>query len=261
MASHVAWPRPRAFVPHCASCSPTLRSGVHLWLPDDVYPEYWKIAAECQLSSHPWNTLPTPQFTSLDTCPRRAALLLPYPLTPLGRYLFHTERDQLNNWLRRSAERCLILDTVYLFDSRLDATIREFFRHRQTFVLHSLAKAWLLPDSLGVIASPIGHAVSILSAGCELRSESLGLACRALRERRDLPGKLGTIFNNAWSNSAERLRKASPAWEPPATGYFSVIDVPFEELLDKHGILGVPASVFGSRRDDLTVLSCLFNAV
>jgi len=39
--------------------------------------------------------------------------------------------------------------------------------------------------------------------------------------------------------------------------YFAVIEEPFEEIL-KCNILGVPASVFGSARDDLTIVTGLF---
>jgi hypothetical protein len=35
--------------------------------------------------------------------------------------------------------------------------------------------------------------------------------------------------------------------------------VPFETLLQDHGILSIPASVFGSEAEDLSVISCLYD--
>lgn len=237
------------------------QAGFDLWLPEDVYPQYAVIAKQCRLSSRCWVTLPEPILSALEAASNRAALLLPYPLTPLGRYLRPDEIHRLEKWLAEGSERWLILDTAYLFESRLDATLVRFIKQGRTLLVHSLAKAWLLPDTLGILVAPSEQA-SFLS--CEthgLSADALARACSALRECPALPDNLSTIFKNAWSNCEHRLLQASIKWHSPETGYFSIIDVGFDQLLDEQNILGVPASVFGSSRDDLTVLSCLHDAV
>jgi len=60
-----------------------------------------------------------------------------------------------------------------------------------------------------------------------------------------------------WQRLAPRIRMVAPDWQPPLTGYFSIINVPFNRLLDAHDILSVPASVFGAPNDDFSILTCL----
>jgi hypothetical protein len=64
-------------------------------------------------------------------------------------------------------------------------------------------------------------------------------------------------FGLEWQRLAPRIRVTSPDWQPPVSGYFSVLSVAFERLLNEHGILAVPATVFGSSRNDLSVITCL----
>ena len=78
-----------------------------------------------------------------------------------------------------------------------------------------------------------------------------------LEGRPDLPRMQQEAFDREWRRLAPCLRSTSPDWQRPATGYFSVVSAPFMRLLEEHGILSVPATAFGSRRNDLSIVTCL----
>jgi hypothetical protein len=84
---------------------------------------------------------------------------------------------------------------------------------------------------------------------------------RVLRAQPNLPSTLQRNFDREWCRLLPRITCAAPHWQPPKTGYFSVIDVSFEDLVQNHRILAVPASVFGSARLDLSVITCLHDLV
>lgn len=230
--------------------------GYDLWLPEDVYPEYWNLADEVGLCRHPFVTLPTPHFGPLDNMPATAALLLPQPLMPLGRYLSIDEVEVVRSLLLQNPRRRLILDAVYHFDNRLDPATRSLWQAGQTYVVHSLAKSWLLPNTLGVVLTPPGEAESMPTE--PLADDIAGRAIEALRRFPAMPQQVEAVLRRQWGALTDRIRAAVPGWEPPSTGYFSLVAAPFEYLLQRHDILAVPASVFGSRREDLSVISCLY---
>ena len=65
------------------------------------------------------------------------------------------------------------------------------------------------------------------------------------------------LFVEEWLRLTPQIRRVDPFWQPPSNGYFSVMQIPFTELFEAWSILSVPASVFGSARDDLSIISCL----
>jgi hypothetical protein len=64
-------------------------------------------------------------------------------------------------------------------------------------------------------------------------------------------------FSSEWLRLMPEIRRVKLDWEPPTSGYFSVIGLPFTILLHEHGILSVPATVFGAATDELSVVTCL----
>ncbi|RYG74600.1 hypothetical protein EON80_02280 [bacterium] len=40
-------------------------------------------------------------------------------------------------------------------------------------------------------------------------------------------------------------------------GYLTILPVPWGQMLEQHEVLAIPASIFGSSRDDICVLSTL----
>jgi hypothetical protein len=233
-------------------------SGRDLWLPADVYPEYGNLAAEAGLRCHSLITLPELDLAPLSAAGPRSALLLPQPLAPLGRSLTADEGSFLHAWLGEAPERRLVLDTVYHFVSSLDPLARSLCDGGQTYLLHSIAKGWLLPDTLGVLLLPPREA-PLKERTSAPDPVAAGRAIHALRSRPQMPVEVEATFRRQWAALAGRIRAAVPGWQPPATGYFSVVPVPFTELLQRHQALAVPASVFGSARADLSILSCLYS--
>lgn len=89
----------------------------------------------------------------------------------------------------------------------------------------------------------------------------LGRAVAILERRPELPRLQQAAFRREWARIAPALRAAAPAWQPPETGYFALVDRDPAALLAEHGVLVVPASVFGSARRDLCIVTCLHDLV
>jgi aspartate/methionine/tyrosine aminotransferase len=232
--------------------------GYEAWLPEDVYPVYGELAGEQGLTCKTFVTYPRLLFASRDVPAPRSFILLPSPLSPAGRRLTAVEVAMLQHWLRQDAAGRVILDAVYHFDNRIEQAALALWESGRAFVIHSLAKAWLAPETLGTVLTPtdaVDDLSSLLSPPCP---ESLRTAHHCLRERPDVPRVLQQGFDHRWRTLAPTIRAVVPAWTPPETGYFSTLPLPFEELLERHNWLTVPASVFGSRRADCSVVTCLY---
>ncbi|HLJ89369.1 MAG TPA: aminotransferase class I/II-fold pyridoxal phosphate-dependent enzyme [Candidatus Angelobacter sp.] len=232
-----------------------------LWLPLDVYPVYWDLARRANLQCEALTTLPQPDWEFLKKSGEKAALLLPVPLSPLGRQLMDGEAETILRWLRQSPDRILIVDAVYTFDfdsgrSLLDLLLQN---EKQCIVLWSCAKSWLAPGCLGLGAVPRRLSQTLQGHVATPTPTNLSKIHAVLRERPQLCRLQQEAFRREWRRLAPAIRKAAPGWQPPANGYFSVVSVPFATLLNDHGILSIPASVFGSRRNDLSILTCLYD--
>lgn len=237
------------------ACNP----GRSLWLPIDVYPVYWQIAAAAGFAAHGFATLPDLDLALTDD--PRSILVLPIPLTPAGRLLRSAERDHLQRWLAAAPERLLVVDAAYAYDhAALAPVLAELLASEQCVVLASCTKPWLCPDALGVAAAPLALAPALRARAGTL-SPNLGRAVAVLECRPELPHLQQAAFRREWARIAPRLRAAVSDWQPPETGYFAVVACDPATLLDRHAILAVPASVFGSPRRDLAVVTCLHDLV
>jgi aspartate/methionine/tyrosine aminotransferase len=225
-----------------------------VWLPDDVYPVYWQLASAAGKLASGYSTLPLLE-SFFDKTSKRAAAVLPIPLSPLGRLPNTGERDAIIGWLEASSERLLIVDAVYTYEfaasnSFIHTLMSEF--SEQCVILWSCAKSWLAPGALG-----IGLLPTRILRQVQTVTESAPSGSQSLRIDASLPLRQQGAFQREWARIACDLQRADPAWQPPETGYFSILKIPFARMLDEHNILSVPASVFGSKRDDLSVVTCL----
>jgi aspartate/methionine/tyrosine aminotransferase len=243
-----------------ATFSHVLKRGEELWLPEDVYPVYWELARCAQLNARPFVTLPQPNWDFLAQTSARSAIVLPIPLSPLGRWPAEGEIAALNRWLLGSRHRFLILDAVYTFNFRASRGIWDSFvmeNSEQCMMLWSCSKSWLMRGLLGLAAVP-GRLASSLEGHAQRPTETdLGKIHGVLTARPDLPRWQQEAFNREWRRLAPDIRSAAPDWQPPAAGYFSIVSAPFATLLDEHDILSVPASVFGTRHNDFSIVTCL----
>lgn len=227
-----------------------------LWLPEDVYPVYWQLASG---APHPFATLPDFDLAFLAQTSARAVVVLPAPITPLGRGLSSDEIATLHAWLRASRERVLIIDAVYTYDFAASRPMVErLLATDQCVMLWSCTKSWLCPEGLGVAAGP---ATIVTRLRYRVRTGSkLARTVAALTHRPELPALQQQAFTREWDRLTPVVRAAEPSWTPPSTGYFSVLPRDHRALLE-HDILAVPASVFGSPRADLSIITCLHDLV
>jgi hypothetical protein len=90
---------------------------------------------------------------------------------------------------------------------------------------------------------------------------ALSTAIHTIECQPDLPLSQQRAFDREWQRLAPVLQSVCPEWNPPPSGYFSVVRAPFQDLLETHDLLAVPASVFGSPREDLSIVTCLHDLI
>ncbi|MBI3288630.1 MAG: hypothetical protein HYZ74_03825 [Elusimicrobia bacterium] len=224
-----------------------------IWLPEDVYPQYWELARKHGLKPRRFQTLLDADLSELDLAGERSWLLLPHPLVPAGRGLRSAEVDRLARWLRDSPGRVLVLDCVYCLDLPVAGALSALLNSGQAVVLHSLSKGWLSPGLLGAAFLP-----EAIAAEFEPPSPQALAQARVRLSSLDAPRRIEETLRRRWRRLAPSIQARFPGWTSPETGYFSVLPAASRELLRSHGWLAIPASVFGSPRDDLSVASCLY---
>jgi histidinol-phosphate/aromatic aminotransferase/cobyric acid decarboxylase-like protein len=229
-----------------------------LWLPDDVYPVYWQLARATGRVTRSFSTLGRGAWAFLTEAGLDAVAVLPVPLSPLGRWLAPKEAAQLEAWLWRAKDRLLVIDAAYTYDFATSrAVLRPLLDSGRCVALWSFSKSWLRPDMLGIARAPQGWAAT-LQGQVELPSANeLAAAITWLGARPDLPSQQAVAFQRQWPRLSETIRAAIPDWQPPTSGYFSTVTISHRTLLADHGILAVPASVFGATDADVSIVSCL----
>jgi len=225
---------------------------VEFLFPRDVYPVYHQILAGYPCSQY--RTFPQWEWDALTTASEhRQVLLLTQPAVPVGRYLNAQETTTVLNWLAADPRRLLIVDAAYAYDPN-HYIYQQLLQSGQCICLFSLSKPWLLPEQWGVAVGP-----REVLAACQLAQGDCSTDwIVTLRPHATLPAQLRTIFAEEWSQLSDAIHQFTPDWQPPESGYYSTINLPFEELLREHNALGVPATVFGSDHTNVTVISCLF---
>ena len=224
------------------------RDGRGLHAPEDVYPVYLEQAAAAGVRLTTFPTVPAPLLPPLGIGRGPEALLVPEPLVPLGRGLSDAEAAHIVSWLGQDDRRIAILDCVYTFGARFTPAAETLLAGGRTVLLHSLAKGFLSPDTAGFA---IGPASILATLEHETSDDGRAAAVHVLAQAADLPEQLARELARRWSHLGEVA--GIPA---PATGYFSVLPVAFDDLLAQ-GRLAVPGSVFGAPRSDWCAVTCL----
>jgi DNA-binding transcriptional MocR family regulator len=228
-----------------------------LWLPEDVYPVYWQSSAH--LPRRGFATVPDVDWSVLDAGGPRDALLLPCPLSPVGRSFSEPEYVRLIDWLSRHPERRLILDGAYSFTPPAHRELEGRLRGGQTISIWSLSKPWLSRGVLGIASVPAAMREQLQSQVTSPEPSQLARASAMIDVAASLPALVAERFASAWARLLPAIGSACPSWTPPETGYFSIVPAAFDDLLATHDLLAIPATVFGSKRKDLSVASCLYD--
>ena len=207
-------------------------------IPEDVYPEYFNLTpmnarvfhyASCRREKF--------DFSEDEFC----ISLIANPLIPEGRYLTKAELLVLDDWLLENNNCWIIFDTVY--DYCLHSLDFEFRSNNIIFV-NSLSKINLTPAASGWALSktklPGFEPVPVLELDQELISAIQNEYARAWK-----------IINNKFYIGKEFN------WQPPSVGYLSLINKNFKLLLSEYNLAAIPASIFGVKGDEFSVISCL----
>ena len=234
-----------------------------LWLPGDVYPVYLELAASAGIKCKSFRTLPKPVLPESQRMSRPEYLLLTNPLKPLGRFLSDDEVAVLRSWLSESRERRVILDCVYDLNAPLHSTTLELWKTGQAVILHSVAKGWLWPKTFGLALFPtISPELSSAFRDDPPDPVQLQLAERLISKESHLPAEIvsrlahrkDALFRQLPSTVVSSLVLKNHEFSPGC--YFFASEMPFEYLLKRYSVVGIPASVFGSDWDG-TILTSL----
>ena len=229
------------------------KSGALLWLPEDVYPVYLELARQAEIEPRLFPTLPKPVLPQDTPLVGTAEyLLIANPWKPLGRYLTGDECTALENWLAAAPERRLLIDCVYDLGSTFHWTTLKLGETGRAILLHSVAKGWLWPRTFGValVGSGDRQLESIFRENSPAQ-EQLLLADKLLSNAGDVPGKVTAALKArkgefmAAMPSTVRAHLLIDADSLADGGYFFPVRIPQTELVRKHRILALPASVFG----------------
>lgn len=240
-----------------------------VWLPNDVYPKYWELARDAGIEPMGYDIIPSRLKDNIDLSfldsitSNNAMIVMPAPLSPLGRYLNSYEKGKLSNWVGwagRTNKRSIVFDMVYSFNEGSgESSIWECMSRENCAALWSCSKSWVQRFAFGVAEVPeewkdaVSSKVSIHDTDHMLRLLSM------MRENEYFPARLQSYFKTEWERLLPEIKKVRPSFKPPDTGYFSILPFSFDKLYKKHDILGIPPSVFGSDRTDITIISCLYD--
>lgn len=234
-------------------------TGAKLWLPQDNYPVYHELAIAAGLSPHRFPTLPEIEWPAAAPSGSDEVLLITHPLKPRNRPLDGQDLKTLLNWLQQSTGRRVLLDCVYTLGSQFDDVTLKLLATGQTLLLHSLTKGWLHPRLFGIALVPEADAADLTPAfrASPPSQENLAFARHLMAEHATLPRQVAQALETAKQRLFGQFpHLAARTLVTGGIGYFFPVRIPWEKLLEE-GVLGLPASTFGSHREDITLLSSL----
>lgn len=220
----------------------------NLIIPGDVYPFYEKSKHSFKYYTLNCNEL----FVDIPD----GVLLVCYPLKPSGRDLTENEWDNLKKFLIKNESNRIIFDTVYLTNFKIPQKILELYETNKVIILHSLSKAYLLPNHFGITLLPNsteGTFIYNLFKKLDKNQGRINISNFYLdSDFRKVSKKIEDhiFFSNG-------LLKYNFKWSLN-NSYLNVIDVDWNELL-KNKILGIPESIFGGLGNK-TIVSSLIDA-
>jgi hypothetical protein len=220
----------------------------NLIIPGDVYPFYEK-------SNHSFKYYTLNNNELFVEIPD-GVLLVCFPLKPSGRDFTEKEWDNLTNFLIRNESNRIIFDTVYLTNFKIPNEILKLYETNKVIILHSLSKAFLLPNHFGITLLPKsneGNFIYDLFKKLEKKQERINLSNFYLDM--DFSKISKKIEDHMFFSNG--LLKYKFKWSLN-NSYLNIIDVEWNNLL-KNKILGIPESVFGGIGNK-TIVSSLISS-
>lgn len=232
-------------------------------LPADVYPVYLELAHAAGLVPATYRTLPNLTLPKSPVVDRPEYLLVTNPCKPLGRFLSEAECASLVAWQDESPRRRILIDCVYDLGTPFHVSTRRLLATGRCVLLHSITKGWLWPQTFGVVL--LGKHDDNLAAAFRAdppTQEQLWLADQMLTEHADVPRQvieeLGDRAQRLFSQLPSGVLTAIPAAARTCPGnYYFPIEIPPAALQSEHGVLALPASVFGATTWTGSVLTSL----
>ena len=239
-----------------------VQSGAKVAIPIDVYPVYWQLARQAQLSAVGFTTFPQFELSRILNAAEESGahhVLLPYPLKLHGRAWTNEEAATAEAWLRSSNQRRLILDGVYGFGAQLDSVTTRLIESDQVVFLDSLSKSWLHERVFGVAVIPEQDVEFYTAAFRDLTPTpaKIYVAHQLLERFPDIPRQITRELDKRRAALLERILRAQNQLLPAERGYLVAVECSPERLLTRHSLLAIPASAFGSCRGDWSVASAL----
>lgn len=224
-------------------------------LPTDNYPVFLELAKKADVKYSTYTTLCGPKWPSPNM--EGDFLLVTQPIKPLGRGLSETDVDSLNDWVSAASHRRLVIDTVYDFEAPLSKTAMDLWQKGQTILLHSVTKGWLRPRLFGIaLVSELDfESYFPVFQPLDIPNENLALAEHLLTNHPNMPKMVASHLRDARRRMMQELSGVEPDTTDESV-YFFPIRRSFDTLLQQ-GVLAIPASVFGSRQRNLSILSSL----
>lgn len=225
-----------------------------IYIPEDIYPRYFELAKENRVKR--FVTYPEVNWKSLNEA-HNSVVLLTIPFTPMGKVLDQEVLKELESLLKRGNR--IIIDAVYDYDANENfKKLEVLFNKGAVFWLHSLSKTYLSPEVLGLVYfSRSGYKFYFDESFDNYNFHNEASYARAYDIITQTP-ELPLLQQSEFTKGFNYLSKSTDLKiYHSEIAYFAVIEESFDALL-KRNILGVPASVFGSRNPNLTIVTGLF---
>jgi hypothetical protein len=237
-------------------------AGKRVALPKDVYPVYWGIVAESGVDTVSVETFPRFDLEAiLESATRTGCslVLLTAPLKLQSRNWTAGEAGCAVGWLEEDPQRRLILDGVYSCGLCIDEPVKRLIETNQVIYLDSLSKGWLHERILGAAIVPDSDREIYAESFRGLAPDQNKLFCanELLTRYRGFPIGLNAELDrrraSLWNLIATTRLTALPA----VRGYLIPIECSATRLIEEHGLLTLPATVFGSSHQAWSVASAL----
>lgn len=228
-------------------------------MPADVFPTYLQLARDAGLTFTLYPTQPSAARADFTDCD---VVLAANPVSPRATSLSPVEALHLEAWAVSHPDRLLVVDAVYDLSRALAPATRRLFATGQAVVLYSLSKAWLAPLRAGAVLVPralVGQLTEAFRAEAVDRT-MLAQAHALLTRRESFPLQVREHWAALQAQREPLLRSRGMSLSPSAgagcPSYLFCIQGHWQDVL-RAGVLGRPLSVWGSTRQDVTVISTL----